>query len=540
MGVDYWAKAPQVRGQMVLFATRLDEVIGAEHPVRVLEEILSRIDWSPWEAGYDLTRGQPPIHPRVLAGVILYGLLTRIRSSRVLEEALSVRLDFRWLAEGRTIDHTTLSTFRKKHPEALKNLFVQIGLVARELGHVTLSQLAFDGTRMRANSRRSGTRKVADLVEARAALAAKFAEMQAKAEAQDAADDHEERLVGQANADQLDAATIAKQLARIQRQMASLDAAMAEVERVKAAGETVPKHIPLTDPQARVTPNKDGGFAPNYTPLATVDAASGMIVACDVIAMTNEEQHLVSQIEAVQANFGLEQPPSEMLADSMMLTGANLSALQERGVTLYSPSKQGDLTTNPARRADLTQPVPEDQRDKLPTQTTKHKDGSKTTRLTKDAFIYDKAHNCYWCPHGQPLKYRTQSTDTLATGTQIRTHYTAQASACADCPLRAKCLSAKADHREINRYQHDDLIEAHAQRMATPEAKKKYAARGYRGERPFAQIKHHFGARQFLLRGLKKVRMEWTWLVNAFNLRTLMTLIQARPGPDPETIIAAP
>ena len=48
-------------------------------------------------------------------------------------------------------------------------------------------------------------------------------------------------------------------------------------------------------------------------------------------------------------------------------------------------------------------------RDKLPTQTTKHKDGSKTTRLTKDAFIYDKANNCYWCPNGQPLKYRTQS-----------------------------------------------------------------------------------------------------------------------------------
>ena len=538
--MEYWAKAPQGRGQMVLFATRLDEVLAVDHPVRMLEEILSRIDWSPWEAGYDLTRGQPPIHPRVLASVLLYGLLTRIRSSRALEEALCVRLDFRWLAEGRTIDHTTLSTFRKKHPEALKNLFVQIGLVARELKHVTLTQLAFDGTRMRANSRRSGTRKVADLVEARAALAAKFAELQAKAEAQDAADDGEERLVGQANGDQLDAATIAKQLAKIQRQMNDLDAAMAEVERVKAAGETVPKHIPLTDPQARVTPNKDGGFAPNYTPLATVDVRSGMIVACEVIAMTNEEQHLVSQIEAVQADFGLEQPPSEMLADSMMLTGANLSALQERGVTLFSPSKQADLTANPARRADLSPPVPADQRDQLPTQTTKHKDGSQTTRLTKDAFIYDKANNCYWCPNGQALKYRTQSTDTLATGPQIRTHYAAPASACADCPLRAKCLSAKADHREINRYQHDDLIEAHAQHMATPEAKKKYAARGYRGERPFAQIKHHFGARQFLLRGLKKVRIEWTWLVNAFNLRTLMTLIQARPGPEPEPLIAAP
>ena len=538
--MEYWAKAPQVRGQMVLFAERLDEVLAVDHPVRFLDEILSRIDWSPWEVGYDLTRGQPPIHPRVLAGVLLYGLLTRIRSSRALEEALGVRLDFRWLAEGRTIDHTTLSTFRKAHPEALKNLFVQIGLVARELGHVTLTQLAFDGTRMRANSRRSGTRKVADLVEARAALAAKFAELQAKAEAQDAADEGEERLVGQANGKRLDAATIAKQLARIQRQMSDIDAAMAEVARVKTAGETVPKHIPLTDPQARVTPNKDGGFAPNYTPLATVDVASGMIVACDVIAMTNEEQHLVSQIEAVQRDFGLEQPVSEVLADTTMLTGANLHALEERGVTLFSPSKQADLATNPARRADLSQPVPEDQRDKLPTKTTKHKNGSKTTQLTKDAFVYDKANNCYWCPNGQALKYRTRSTEQFATGPQTRTRYVSPPTACAACPLRAKCLSAKADHREISRFEHDDLIEAHTQRMATPEAKEKYAARKHRGERPFAQIKHHFGARQFLLRGLKKVRIEWTWLMAAFNLRTLMTLIQARPGPEPEPLIAAP
>ncbi len=114
----------------------------------------------------------------------------------MLEEALWVRNDFRWLAEGRTIDHTTLSTFRKKHPEELKNLFVQIGLVARELGLLTLSQLAFDGTRMKASNRRRATRKVADLAAARAELAAKFAELWAKAEAQDAADDDTERLVG--------------------------------------------------------------------------------------------------------------------------------------------------------------------------------------------------------------------------------------------------------------------------------------------------------------------------------------------------------
>ena len=69
--MEYWSRAPESRGQMVLYATRLDEVLAAEHPVRMFEGILARLDWSEWEAGYDLTRGQPPIHPRVLAGVIL-------------------------------------------------------------------------------------------------------------------------------------------------------------------------------------------------------------------------------------------------------------------------------------------------------------------------------------------------------------------------------------------------------------------------------------------------------------------------------------
>ena len=45
-----------------------------------------------------------------------------------------------------------LSEFRRQNPEALKNLFVQIGWVARELGHVKLEALVFDGTRLRANS----------------------------------------------------------------------------------------------------------------------------------------------------------------------------------------------------------------------------------------------------------------------------------------------------------------------------------------------------------------------------------------------------
>lgn len=87
-----WARAPQKREQIVLFAERLDQAVPPDHTVRLLDDILGRIDWSPWESKYHGRLGQPPIHPRVLAGTLLYGLLTRIRSSRAIEEALSIRL----------------------------------------------------------------------------------------------------------------------------------------------------------------------------------------------------------------------------------------------------------------------------------------------------------------------------------------------------------------------------------------------------------------------------------------------------------------
>jgi len=69
--MDYWAKAPLRRDQILLFSPTLDDSISDDHPVRLLDEILRAQDWSAWERHYDGRRGQPPIPPWVMAGVIL-------------------------------------------------------------------------------------------------------------------------------------------------------------------------------------------------------------------------------------------------------------------------------------------------------------------------------------------------------------------------------------------------------------------------------------------------------------------------------------
>jgi len=517
-----WAKTTQPRDQLVLFPTRLDDAVGPDHRVRLLDAILSRLDWSKWEADYDLTRGQPPIHPRILAGVILYGLLTRIRSSRALEEALQIRLDFCWLVEGRSIDHTTLSEFRRKNADALKNTFVQIGMVAREMGCLPLQTLAFDGTRIRSNNRKTGTRTPDRLRELKQELAAKFAELEAKTKAADA---QEEERLGDTSAHAL-----SDELADVERRQQQVDAALAEIARLEAAGETVPKRLPITDPESRVMPNKEGGFAPNFTPTATVDVDSGLIVSADVLSCINEDKQLISALEDVQEQFGLDAPSPVALADGLMATGDNLAACETREIELFSPLPRPSTADNPALRDDLTEPVAVADRDRLPTKTVTRK-GEQQQQLAKQAFVYDDEQDCYWCPAGKPLPYANTTSEKCSGGRRVRRRYKASAEDCAECPLRAMCLQGKAKRRSINREQHESLRETHAVKMSTDDAQKQYARRRHAGERPFAVIKQQFGARRFLLRGLSQVKQEWHWLATAFNLDRLFGLLKSGIGP---------
>lgn len=519
-----WTRAPQDRDQIVLFPTRLDEAVGANHVVRLLDDILQRLDWSKWESAYVLRQGRPPIHPRVLAGVVLYGLLKRIRATRALEEALEVRLDFRWLAEGRSIDHTTLSKFRRQHTEALKDLFVQIGLVARELGCLPLVTLAFDGTRVRANNRRSGTRTPERLRELQQELAAKFAELEAQVQAADSED--QERFGSESDH------TLSEELTEIGRRREEIEAALAELERLEQNQETIPGRIPLTDPQSRVMPNKEGGFAPNYTPLATVDVESGLIVSVDVISNTDEDKHLLAAMDDVREQFGLTDPPPNLLADGMSATGENIAACEERGINLYSPLPGRADGDNPALRADPSTPVAPQDRARLPVKTTSRK-GVQFKQLEKQAFVYDADKDCYWCPEGKSLPYTNTTSESGRGQRRERRRYKSDPQDCAACPLRTLCLQGAAQRRTISREQYESHRDRHAEKMRTDAAREQYSRRRHAGERPFAVIKHEFGARRFLLRGLANVRQEWRWLATAFNLSRLFGLIAAGTGPPP-------
>jgi transposase len=516
-----WAQSPEPREQALLIPRRLDDALPQGHIARLFDDLMGRFCWRPFELRYHGRIGRPPIHPRVLSSVLLYGMWIGLRTSRRLEEALQMRIDFRWLAEGRTIDHTTLSEFRRQHSEELKELFIQVCLLARELGLLQFEALGFDGTRERANNRRRGTRTLEQLQKEREELAARFDESQKRAAEEEAQDEQQFRLRNPME--------LPSGLRNAARRLKKLDEAIQKCLSAPETGGTAPKRLPTTDLDARVMPNKEGGHAPNYTPTAMVDIHTGLVVHDEVLAAVNEDDQLLESYEQVQQQFELSTNP-ELLADGLMATGANIAACEEREIPFYSPVPLPDPAVNPALRADPTQPVSEADWDRLPTHPVKSQ-GETRKQIDKSAFVYDEAKDCYWCPAGQPLTYTGTTSERNRTGRRIRARYQAKADRCQACPLRSRCVTHQAKSRQINREQYDAHRERHVRHMATPEAQAKYAQRRHAGERPFAVIKQQFGLRQFLLRGLKAVRDEWRWAVIAFNLQRILSLQRSRAGP---------
>lgn len=405
-----WAQPKWDRDQLVLFSRSLDDAIPFNHKVRLVDHVLQRVDWRPWEATCHQRPGQPAIHPRIPASVLLYGLMCRILSSRRLEEALEMRMDFRWLVHGTSIDHSTLSEFRRKHPDQLKNLFVQIVLVAREMNLVGFQHVAFDGTRVRANNRRTGTRTPEQLRKSKQQLEEEFDRLYGEAAAQDTRED-EGFGGGTPSNEPPSEADREQQRRKLARSIAQVDAALAELERIENSSESIPARLPITDPESRFTKNKDGGFAPNYTPMATVDDTSGLIVDVDVIPQSNESGELLNSLNRVQEDYQLASPVPGVAADGLNATTENQRACEEPGVVAYAPVPGAHVGDNPAVRENLREPVPADQVDKLPMRTVKI-DGRAVERFDKQAFVYAPVNDVYRCPAGQELSFSSTYTTT--------------------------------------------------------------------------------------------------------------------------------
>ena len=338
-----------------LLPPSVDEWLPERHLARFVVEVIDGLDLRAMSGAYRGS-GSASYHPRMLLGIVVYGYATGVLSSRKLERATYDSVAFRFIAANDHPDHDTIAAFRRRFLKEIEALFVQILLLAREMGVLKMGTVALDGTKIHANASRHSALSYEHAGKIEAQLKAEVADLMARAEAADAADIpdgmsipeelalREERLRKIAEAR---AKIEARARERYARELAEHEAKLAaRAARTEATGKKpggkppepptegpLPKdQINLTDEDSRIMPVAGGGFDQCYNAQAAVAAGSLLVVAADVVQAPNDKQQIEPTLDKLDALPDALGDVESLLADTGYFSGANVEACEKAGV----------------------------------------------------------------------------------------------------------------------------------------------------------------------------------------------------------------
>jgi transposase len=143
------------RSRMVRWRGALDGLLSDDHLARFIWQVLTSIDFSDLEATYRSIEGGPgrsPFHPRVLVALWTYAMTQGMEEATAIAEACRLRDDFRWLAGGLCPSDQTVLNLLTRAQGRLLSIWEQLLRAMHDAGHVDLSAVAEDGTKLRANA----------------------------------------------------------------------------------------------------------------------------------------------------------------------------------------------------------------------------------------------------------------------------------------------------------------------------------------------------------------------------------------------------
>ena len=144
-------------------------------------------------------------------------------------------------------------------------------------------------------------------------------------------------------------------------------------------------------------------------------------------------------------------------------------------------------------------------------------------RYTLDEFSYDTEENCYWCPQGKRL---TPCKESIRQSGKRYVLYTSRSVDCKGCLMRSRCIGDRARTKVVYRWEHQEVIDRHKERMELGAEKMK--ERGKIVEHPFGTLKNRCGLHQFLMRGLEKCRGEFSLMTVAYNFTRVLNILGAQ------------
>jgi transposase len=123
------------REQVTLLPECLDDYIGQDNPVRVVDAFVEELDLRSlgFQGADPAATGRPAYHPSVLLKLYIYGYLNRIQSSRRLEREAQRNVELMWLTGRLAPDFKTIADFRHDNGKGIRNVCRRFVALCRQL-----------------------------------------------------------------------------------------------------------------------------------------------------------------------------------------------------------------------------------------------------------------------------------------------------------------------------------------------------------------------------------------------------------------------
>lgn len=492
--------------QAFLLPPSLDELISSTHPVRVVNEVIDKINLIPLEKQYE-GGGCSSYHPKMLLKVLVYGYVTNTYSSRKLEAACKENIHFMWLAGMNMPDHHTINRFRgKRLQESLRNIFVQVVELLAAEGLLSLKEIYTDGTKIESVANRytfvwgnaiktnkeKMKKQLNDLWDYAQQVAA---EEMSQPEPPDFTTIDSEKVkqtiekIDAALADKVVRKEIKQKLSYAKKNWSSNLEKYAAQEEILNGRNSYSK----TDPDAtfmrmKEDHMKNGQLKPAYN--VQISSSNQYIVNYSIHPNPTDTTTLPKHLDQYKEMYN--QYPNSLTADAGYGSEQNFEYMGSHQIEAFVKYNYFDKQ-----------------------QSEKY---FKKHPFAPETLHYNATKDCYYCPMGQQMNCLSEGKRANKNGfVQHTKKY--QAQNCEGCPLRGVCHDSKNNrtieiNHTLNQYK-KEVYERLNSDVGIAHRKK----RCWDVEPIFGNIKsnHHF--KRFLLKGYKKVSIEFGLLAIAQNLR---------------------
>jgi transposase len=500
--------------QNLLLPPSLSELIGPQHLVRVVNEVVESMDITGLISQYQ-GGGTTAYHPRMLLKVLLYAYSVKIYTGRKIAQALRQDIHFMWLSAMNQPDFRTINHFRSsKAKEVIEELFKEMLEFLMEHSYIRMENYFCDGSTLRAdaNQHRMVWKKNAERYKGQAGEKCRELFKQI-----DELNKQEDNQYGDKNLEENGSAAVISKEA-ITEQVTKLNEKLKTVTDKKIIRKAGSINKKLRAAESKIdkyehqlhTSGKRSGYNKTDTDASAMMMKNKVEILPAYNVMAGCEQQFITGVSVHQnGNDGacfkdhleqvaMQQPfaPERIIADSIFGTEQNYELLEEKGIENFMkfPSYHAEQKSNYNERIFL-----------------------------KENFIYNASTDSYECPNEKQLVL-------IKKYTQIhkRSGYTSlikeyECTNCSGCQFYQQCCKSSTEgNRTIKVNEKLDNYKQRArENLDTEKGKILKKQRSIEIESCFGDIKHNMGFRRFHLRGLKKVKAEIVIVAMAHNIRKI-------------------